>query len=159
MSSSVLNYQGSSFSSTIILNSNESINISFQQYFSNSINILGGQYITRITFTQLNNVQVAPGATGPTGFIGSTGFTGSTGATGPIGAYIQYGTAITNVYSFSIVVIFPQTFDSVPNVMAIVSDSSRAWVSIGGITRYQFTAYTWNTTGGVSATINWQALL
>jgi hypothetical protein len=159
MSSSVLNYQGSSFSSTLVLYQGDTVNIAFKQFFNNSISVLAGQYITRITFTQLNNIVVAPSPTGSTGPIGPIGVTGYTGATGPVGAYIQYGTATTSGITFSNVITFPQTFNSTPSIMAIVSDGSSAWASIDSISKYRFTVYTWNKFGGVSANINWQAIL
>jgi hypothetical protein len=92
ISSSVLNYEGSSFSTLIVMNPNDIVQISFTQYFNNSINVLSGQYTTRITYTQLNNVLNKPGDTGPTGIngikgdTGSPGFATNTGATGATGA-------------------------------------------------------------------------
>jgi hypothetical protein len=73
ISSSVLNYQGSSFTTTLILNPSDAVRITFKQYFSNPINILGGQFITRVTYTQLNNVVARTGSTGPTGLTGPAG--------------------------------------------------------------------------------------
>jgi hypothetical protein len=70
LSSSVLNYQGSSFSTTLILYPSDNIKIMFKQYSSANVNIEGGQYTTRVTYTQLNNVIMQPGATGPTGPMG-----------------------------------------------------------------------------------------
>jgi hypothetical protein len=98
ISSSVINYQGSSFSTLIVMNPNDIVQISFTQYFNNSINVLSGQYTTRITYTQLNNVLIKPGDTGMKGDTGSIGPTGAdgtstnTGATGPTGTSGRDGT-------------------------------------------------------------------
>jgi hypothetical protein len=58
--------------------------------------VLGGQYVTRITFTQLEHVKGDPGIASNTGATGATGATGpqgipgiasNTGATGPTGYF------------------------------------------------------------------------
>jgi formate/nitrite transporter FocA (FNT family) len=64
VSSSVLNYQGSSFSTVLVLNPNDQIIVTFKQYFSSPILIQAGQYTTRITYTQLNNIFSYTGYTG-----------------------------------------------------------------------------------------------
>jgi len=71
VSSSTLNFQGSSFSTAIILEPNDQVTIIFKQYFDNTINILDGRFITRITYTQLDNVQGPTGATGPSAVMKS----------------------------------------------------------------------------------------
>ena len=57
LTSSVINFQGSSFSTTVILAASDTVSIWYSQYFGNTINVLAGQYNTRITFTQLDTVQ------------------------------------------------------------------------------------------------------
>jgi hypothetical protein len=84
VSSSVLNFQGSSFSTAIILEPGDQITILFAQYFQNTINILSGRFITRITYTQMDTVQGPTGATGPAGQASDTGSTGVTGPTGRV---------------------------------------------------------------------------
>jgi collagen type VII alpha len=98
LTSSVISFQGSSFSTTLILPPGSVIRIQFKHYFpepQSTINILSGISNTRITFTQLSNVQGPTGArgiSGPTGSIGPTGLRGeavNTGATGPTGPSFQ----------------------------------------------------------------------
>jgi hypothetical protein len=67
LTSSVINFKGSSFSTSLVLNNGEQLYIRYSYSRTNTINILGGQYTTHITFTQLDNVQGATGAIGPTG--------------------------------------------------------------------------------------------
>jgi hypothetical protein len=103
LNSSVISFQGSSFSTTLILPPGSFIQIQFKHYFPaprNTINILSGISNTRVTFTQLSNVQGPTGSTGitgPTGSIGPTGLrgeavnTGATGSQGPTGTEGQTG--------------------------------------------------------------------
>ena len=91
ISSSVLNYKGSSFSTLIVMNPNDIVQISFTQYFNNSINVLSGQYTTRITYTQLNNVLIKPGDTGSKGDTGPSGLKGDTGLPGVNGTAVNTG--------------------------------------------------------------------
>jgi hypothetical protein len=71
VSSSVINFQGSSFSSSVIVSPGDSIKIQYIHSFQNSVVILPGQFITRITFSQLDYVTGTGGTTGPTGSPGS----------------------------------------------------------------------------------------
>ena len=64
ISSSAINFNGNSFSSVIVLYPNDIVTIEYIQYTENTITILNGQYVSRITFTQLDYIT---GATGPTG--------------------------------------------------------------------------------------------
>jgi hypothetical protein len=92
VSSSVINFEGSSFSTILVLQPGDTARIQYRQYFPTTINVLGGQYTTRITFTQMDYVEGAAttGATGEVGPTGATGETGSTGATGPTGPVVAY---------------------------------------------------------------------
>jgi len=101
LSSSVLNFQGSSFSTTVILPPQSTLKVLYEHYFpETTINILPGVSNTRVTFTQLSNVRGPIGPVGVTGYTGYTGYTGIqgipgtatntgatgvTGSTGPIG--------------------------------------------------------------------------
>ena len=98
LTSSVISFQGSSFSTTVILPAGSVIQVQFKHYFpapQSTINVLSGISNTRVTFTQLSNVQGPTGSTGifgPTGSIGPTGLRGeatNTGATGPAGPAFQ----------------------------------------------------------------------
>jgi hypothetical protein len=102
VSSSVLNFQGSSFSTAIILEPNDQITILFAQYFQNTINILSGRFTTRITYTQMDTVQGPTGATGPGGEASNTGSTGVTGPTGRVvyAAIVFDGGDSTSAYPF-----------------------------------------------------------
>ena len=110
LTSSAINFQGNSFSTSLTLNSGESLNIKYTYSFSRDVNILGGQYGSHIIFTQLDNVQGITGADGPTGVgvtgskgetgeTGTQGPTGATGAPGPVTAYTFDGGFSTNNYS------------------------------------------------------------
>jgi len=74
VSSSVVNFGGSSFSTVIVLAPTDTIHVSYRQYSFNGANILQGRYVTRITYTQLDFIK---------GDIGPTGYTGDIGPTGP----------------------------------------------------------------------------
>jgi hypothetical protein len=80
---------------------------------------------------------------------------------GPAGAIkqSQYGSGTSHVSAFTLTVTFTTPFPATPNVTATVTNGSASWVSIGSISRTGFTAYTWNTSGGVSVPLNWQAIL
>jgi hypothetical protein len=63
LTSSVINFQGSSFSTTIVLGNADTVSVFYAHSFSSTVNVLAGQYVTRVTFTQLDAVQafaVAP---------------------------------------------------------------------------------------------------
>jgi hypothetical protein len=77
ISSSVLNFNGSSFSSVIILNQNDIVKVQYIHYFNNVVNILAGQYITRITFTQLDYIKGDTGPTGPSSLINLSNINGN----------------------------------------------------------------------------------
>jgi hypothetical protein len=68
LSSSAISFQGSSFSTTIILPPNSQFQVQYQHYFygtnnaSETLNILAGLTSTRVTLTQLSSVR---GPTGP----------------------------------------------------------------------------------------------
>jgi hypothetical protein len=66
LSSSVINFQGSSFSSSVVILPGEFIKIQYVQYFQNTVNIKGGKFSTRICFSQLDYIS-SGGGTGPTG--------------------------------------------------------------------------------------------
>jgi hypothetical protein len=74
ISSSVINFQGSSFSSSVVVLPGEFIKIQYVQYFQNLVNIKGGKFSTRITFSQLD-------------YVASGGGTGYTGPPGPVTIY------------------------------------------------------------------------
>jgi hypothetical protein len=57
ITSSVINFQGSSFSTTVVLGNADTITIWYSQYFGSTVNVLGGQYSSRITYTQLDTVE------------------------------------------------------------------------------------------------------
>ena len=73
VSSSVINFQGSSFSTIVVLGSTDVITIQYSQSLPNdplvdipNVNFLGGQFKTRITFTQIDGGG-GGSSTGPTG--------------------------------------------------------------------------------------------
>lgn len=78
LSSSVINFQGSSFSSSVVVFPGEFIKIQYKQYFQNVVNIKGGKFNTRICFSQLDYISSG----------GSVNGTGGTGPTGPPGLTI-----------------------------------------------------------------------
>jgi len=95
ISSSVINFQGSSFSSSVIISPGDTVKIQYKQYFQNTVNINSGRFNTRITFSQLDYIVGVggggvngTGGTGPTGDIGAPGDIGPTGDTGPPGLAI-----------------------------------------------------------------------
>jgi len=69
LSSSVINFQGSSFSSSVVVFPGEFVKIQYKQYFQNTVNIRGGKFNTRICFSQLDYITAGGGSsgTGPTG--------------------------------------------------------------------------------------------
>ena len=80
LTSSVISFQGSSFTTTVILPPGRNIQLQFKHYFpppGDTINILSGITNTRVTFTQLSNVR------GPTGMTGPNPFPLSIGNSGP----------------------------------------------------------------------------
>jgi hypothetical protein len=85
ISSSVINFGGSSFSTVIVLGPTDTIQITYKQYSNSVANILQGRYVTRITYTQLDFIKGDMGSTGPTGYSIPSDSTGSTGPTGSIG--------------------------------------------------------------------------
>ena len=52
----MISFQGTSFSTTIIIGQSDTISVLYQNLFSTLITILGGRFSTRITFTQLDTV-------------------------------------------------------------------------------------------------------
>jgi hypothetical protein len=106
ISSSVINFQGSSFSSSVLIFPGDSIKIQYAQYFQETVNIYAGQFSTRITFSQLDYVSAA-GGLGSTGFTGATGPTGTVGPTGPSGLVTVYSIAFDGGSSSSIYVSGP----------------------------------------------------
>jgi len=78
LSSSVINFNGSSFSTVAVMNPGDFVKIQYIQYFSTSVNILSGLK-TRITYTQLDYAKGDTGFIGPTGYVGPTGAAGATG--------------------------------------------------------------------------------
>ena len=76
ISSSVINFQGSSFSSSVIISPGDTVKIQYKQYFQNTVNINSGRFNTRITFSQLDYIAGTGGGgsgTGPTGDTGPPG--------------------------------------------------------------------------------------
>ena len=92
LTSSVINFQGSAFSTSLVLKPAEEAYISYAYYFPGSnTTILGGSDNTHLVITQLDNVQGSTGTTGPTGLTGATGPTGTTGSTGQTGSKGETG--------------------------------------------------------------------
>jgi hypothetical protein len=123
LSSSVLNFQGSSFSTTVILPPESTLKVLYEHYFpETTINILPGVSNTRVTFTQLSNVRGPIGPVGVTGYTGYTGYTGlqgvagtatntgATGVTGPRGYTGYTGVTGPTGPSFPIVPLPSQTW-------------------------------------------------
>ena len=57
MNSSSSSFQSSSFTTTVVLGNGDTVAVYYTQSSSNTVNILPGQFSTRITFTQLDSVQ------------------------------------------------------------------------------------------------------
>jgi len=57
ISSSAINFNGSSFSTTVVLGNADTVGIYYQQFSTSVVNVLSGQFSTRITYTQLDSVQ------------------------------------------------------------------------------------------------------
>jgi hypothetical protein len=55
--SPMISFQGSSFSTTIIIEQSDTIKVIYRNSISSTITILGGKFSTRISFTQLDTVQ------------------------------------------------------------------------------------------------------
>ncbi len=98
-------------SSIVVLSPNEYVEVYYGQESGIDETLLSAGALTRITITQLDNVQGptgftgltgatgiegSTGVTGPTGATGATGFTGATGSTGPTGA-----TGVTGATGFT----------------------------------------------------------
>jgi len=90
VTSSVINFQGSTFSATLILATGDTVGIKYTNTLAIPINVLSGQTNTRITFTQLNNGQGPTGVTGTLGPIGYTGPTGPSIVTQPLPSQSYY---------------------------------------------------------------------
>jgi hypothetical protein len=73
----VINFQGGSFATSIILAPGDIIKFKYKQYFQNPVIINPGKFTTRITFSQLDYIS------GPS--VGIQNETGPTGNTGPPG--------------------------------------------------------------------------
>jgi hypothetical protein len=76
LASSVINFSGSSFSASIVLSHNDAISVKYIQYFTSTVSILPGKYVSRITYTQLDSSQGGSGARGETGPAGIQGVPG-----------------------------------------------------------------------------------
>jgi hypothetical protein len=76
----------------IVLAQNDYVEVVYGQNSGGAIDVLSAGSLTRVSITQLDNVQGptgftgSTGSTGPTGSTGNTGPTGSTGDTGPTGS-------------------------------------------------------------------------
>ena len=57
ITSSAINFQGNSFSTTVVLGNADTVSVRYSQFSSSTVNIIGGQFSTRITYTQLDSVQ------------------------------------------------------------------------------------------------------
>jgi hypothetical protein len=58
ISSSAISFNGSSFSTTVVLGNADTVGVYYTQYStSNVVKVLSGQFSTRITYTQLDSVQ------------------------------------------------------------------------------------------------------
>jgi len=57
ITSSAINFQGSSFSTTVVLGNADTASVIYSQFSSSVVNVIGGQFSTRITYTQLDTVQ------------------------------------------------------------------------------------------------------
>jgi hypothetical protein len=57
ITSSAISFQGSSFTTTVVLGNGDTVAVYYLQSSLNYVNILPGQFSTRITFTQLDSVQ------------------------------------------------------------------------------------------------------
>ena len=91
VTSSVISFQGSSFTTTVILPASSKIRLQFQHFFpGTTLSILSGISNTRITFTQLSNVRGQDGTASNTGAQGPQGPQGSQGAQGVIGTSLSY---------------------------------------------------------------------
>ena len=78
VTSSVISFQGSTFTTTVILPASSKIRLQFEHFFpGTTLNILSGISNTRITFTQLSNVRGQDGAASNTGAQGAQGMTGT----------------------------------------------------------------------------------
>ena len=106
VSSSVINFNGSSFSTIVVLAPSETISIRYSQTTPHDsltdvsgVRFLGGQFSTRITFTQMEFLQGPSSAGG-----GGGGGAGSTGPTGIPGA-------LSGVVSSSLIPNTPNAYD------------------------------------------------
>ena len=70
LSSSVINFKGTSFSTSVLLNNGDQLYIQYAYNFPGTVNISGGKYNTHIVFTQLDGAQGPAGTTGATGPAG-----------------------------------------------------------------------------------------
>ena len=84
---------------------------------------------------------------------------GLKGQPGSMPINIQYGSGTTDEELFTSIITFPTEFTSTPNVTASIVDGSQTIITLSSINETNFTASTWNISGGVSATFNWQAML
>lgn len=102
LTSSVINFKGSSFSTSLVLTPGDQVYICYSYSFAETVHILGGEYTTHVTFTQLTGAQGSTGPTGiagPTGQAGIAGPTGSQGVTGPGGSIGPTGPTGTVIYT------------------------------------------------------------
>jgi hypothetical protein len=77
---------------------------------------------------------------------------------GPSSADIQYGSGTTDNTTFLLNITFTNPYSSIPNVVGTISDGSQSFLSVSSITTTGFTVFTWNISGGVQASFNWQAI-
>lgn len=82
----------------------------------------------------------------------------SGGGSGPT-TYIQYGSGTTDNTTFLLNITFINPYTSAPNIVGTITDGSQSFLSISSITLTGFTVYTWNISGGIQASFNWQAIL
>jgi hypothetical protein len=139
ISSSVINFSGSSFSTVVILSPSDTIKITYIQYSYNAANILQGQYVTRITYTQLDLLKGEIGSTGPTGAA----------------PRILSGTDTTSASTKS--VTFSPSFVSAPIVTATAVNTDGTYITLNSITNSGFNAKAFAGSGDTQ--FNWTAIL
>ena len=96
VSSSVINFNGSSFSTIVILSPTDTLQIQYLQFSNTVANILQGQYVSRISYTQMEFILGPTGSTGSTGPTGWTGPTGSPALRGPLNTLSFYASSAIN---------------------------------------------------------------
>jgi hypothetical protein len=94
LTSSVINFQGSSFSTSIVLNVGEQLYVRYTVSKPSTVNIKGGVYNTHIVFTQLDNVQGPTGPVGPVVYYAITFDGGNSASAYPFGPAFDCGLSI-----------------------------------------------------------------